>query len=108
VRGPLRDRCQQDHFPNASDIFHYFIIPNTQYAISVVGQPLIPDSVPFVSSVLATIHLDDEPLFPADKIDNVGPDWLLANKFEAIHSTRPDILPQRAFSSGRIFPKQPG
>jgi hypothetical protein len=32
--------------------------------------------------MLAAIHFEDEPPFPANKVDDVRADWLLANKFE--------------------------
>jgi hypothetical protein len=84
VRGEGRGgrRCGENGFPNAFDISKYFIIPKTQHAVAMIDEPSISDDVAFVSCVLAAVDFDDKPLFATNKVDDIGPDRLLADEFE--------------------------
>jgi hypothetical protein len=60
----------------------YFIIPKAQHTVAMVCKPSIADGVARVCRVLSTINLDDEPLFAAHKVYDIGTDRLLADEFE--------------------------
>jgi hypothetical protein len=96
--GRRRRRCGEDGLPNAFDIskdfiipspsfqvLHskYFIIPETQHTIAMIGKPSIADDVASVSRALAAINFDDKPLFATHKVNDIGADRLLADEFEA-------------------------
>ena len=40
----------------------------------MIGEPLIALGIALVIGMLTTVHLDDEPLLPADKVDEIRPD----------------------------------
>jgi hypothetical protein len=88
VRGRCRRRCGEDGFPNAFDISKYFIIPETQHTIAVIGEPSNSDGVAFVSRVLAAIDFYDKPLFATDKVNDIGTDRLLADEFKIAEPSR--------------------
>jgi hypothetical protein len=88
VRGRRRRRCGEDHIPNAFDISKYFIIPETQHTIAMIGEPSIADDVAFVGRVLAAIDFDDKPLFATHKVNDIGADGLLPHEFEVAEPSR--------------------
>ena len=73
-----------DDFEYACHIFQYFVIPETENAIVVIGKPFISDLVSRVVRMLATVGLDDETTLTAYEIDRIGPQRLLTNKLEPI------------------------
>jgi hypothetical protein len=70
------------------------MIPETHNAVVVLRQPPISDAVLFVIAMLAAVDLDDQSRFPADEIDNVGANWLLANKLLSFNRPRTQSIPQ--------------
>ncbi len=44
--------------------------------------------------VLATVYLDDEPLFEAGKVDDVVSNWVLAAELLALELSAPEGLPE--------------
>jgi hypothetical protein len=47
----------------------------------MLDEPSIADNVALAVGVLATIDLDDEPLFSTDEVYDIRPDGLLAYEF---------------------------
>jgi hypothetical protein len=50
----------------------------------MIHEPLVAYRVLLAFSVLAAIKLDDETAFTANKIDEIRPDWFLANEFASV------------------------
>ena len=87
MRGPLRGRRRQDHFPNAFDIPQNVIVPKVRDPIVMIGKPPVANGIAFIHGMLAAIDLDHQPLLTTDEIDNVGSNRFLTHKFEAVEST---------------------
>jgi len=51
--------------------------------MATVGQPSIADNVALILSMVTTIDFNDKPLFAANEVNNIGPNWLLPDKFES-------------------------
>jgi hypothetical protein len=88
VRGALRADGSCYDFKNTVHIFQNIMIPETQDAIVVLGQPSIADAIHFAVSVLSAIDLNNHTRFPTDEIDDVGTNWLLANKLSIFDRPR--------------------
>jgi hypothetical protein len=84
VRGRLSRQGTRDRLKHAVDIPKHIVIPKTQDAISMIGQPPIAPDIVFAVRMLATIHLDNQPPFTTSKIHSKWPDRLLTNEFQSI------------------------
>jgi hypothetical protein len=93
VRGALRADSGYNDLQNAVHVFQNVVIPEPQDTVVVLGQPSIADTICFAVSVLSAIHLYNHPRFPADKIDHVGTDRLLANELAAFNRPRTRPIP---------------
>jgi hypothetical protein len=88
VRGTLHADGGCDDLQNAVHIFQNIMIPETQDAVVVLIQPSIADTICFAVSVLSAIDLDNYSRFPAQEIDDVATDRLLANKLSIFDRPR--------------------
>ena len=73
-----------DRLQNAFNVAQDFVVPKTQNAKMVLGQPSISQDITLVGRVLAAIDLNDDTLFSANKIDHVGSNGFLPNELESI------------------------
>ena len=76
--------------------------------MTLVSKPLIAHGVPLVGSVLTAIDFDDETLFTANEIDDVGADRLLTDEFVPIERAGAQAIPQARFGFGGIEPEVSG
>ena len=88
VRGTLRADSGCYDFEDAVHILQNIVIPESQDSVVVLSQPPVADAVRFTVSVLPTIDLQNQTRFPADKIDNVRANRLLANELAAFDRSR--------------------
>jgi hypothetical protein len=93
VRGTLHADSGCYDLKNAVHIFQTVMIPESQDAIVVLSQPSVANSILLVVRMLATIDLDNESRFPADEIDDVGADRLLANELAAFDRSGTQSIP---------------
>ena len=98
MRGRCRRRSCKDCVPNAFDIAQH-LVPETQNAITMVGEPSITHDVASAIGVLAGIDLDDEPFLSTNKIDDITPNWLLTHKFESAERPRTEVSPKLLFGA---------
>jgi hypothetical protein len=99
---------RENYIPNAFDISQHLVIPETQHAIMMLGEPSIPHGVASAPGMLAAIDLDDEPLLAADKIDDVPADRLLTDEFVPAQRSRTKVSPKLSLGGRRVFPQSPG
>ncbi len=94
VRGRIGGEGIGYGLQHAIHIARYLMIPETQDAVAVFVQPLIPHDVPFAVRVLAAIDFDDQPFLAANKIDNIATERLLAHKPVTFDRTGAKLIPK--------------
>ena len=97
VRGRVGGEGIGYSLQDAIHIARYLMIPETQDAVVVFVQPLIPHDVPFAVRVLAAIDFDDQLFLTANKIHDKAAEGLLAHKFVAFYRTGPKSVPKAQF-----------
>ena len=107
VRGSLRE-CSRDYFKNARHICQHVVIPESQNVLFMLGKPFVANGIARVVGVLAAIHFNDETMFPANQVNCVRTDWLLANEFKSVQPARPELTPERRFGFRHCLPQIPG
>ena len=80
--GVLSAQRNPDRLYDAVDILHDVVVPESQNAKAMFGEPSIAGGVASALGVLAAIDLDDKALLSTDKIDDVRSNRFLANEFE--------------------------
>jgi hypothetical protein len=96
----FRGQRSCDRLQHPFHIAKHVVVPESDDAVSAVRKPLIPNSVSFVSRVLAAIQLKDKSPLTTNKIDDVRAYWFLSNKLMVGQPARPDAVPQLEFSVG--------
>jgi hypothetical protein len=71
----------------------------------MIDEPLTPNCIALVHSVLATVNFNYESSFTANEIDNVWSNGFLPYKFDALERSRTKVLPTSSFRRGRILPQ---
>lgn len=89
------------------DVLHYVVVPKPWQSIVMLIEPTITDGIVLAFRMLAAIDFNDEAAFAADKINDVGTDWLLANKFASAEQAGSQTTPQFAFSIRRLPSQSP-
>lgn len=84
-------------FQNAGRICENVVVPEAQNAVPLLSKESIPHGVTRVRSVLPAIDLDNEASLPADEIDDIGADRLLANKLKSAKGSRTKVTPEFQF-----------
>src|SRR5690349_367807 len=74
----------------------------------MIGEPFVARNISQIVYVLAAVDLDHQPAFPADEIDDIRADRLLAHEFAAIDRARAQPIPQLALCVGGVAAKPPG
>jgi hypothetical protein len=85
------------------------MIPESQNPVTQgfqIGRPLAISVL--LHLMLATIGLNHQLGFKADKINNVRLDHQLAPEPETTATTRPKLMPQQAFCIRHLTSEQPG
>jgi hypothetical protein len=59
----------------------------------VFDEPTVSQPILLTVCVLPAVNLNDQPSFPADKIDNIGTDRFLPHELVAFYRSRPKSLP---------------
>lgn len=98
-------KCGKNRFKDCSTFFGYFMVPKTQDGISSTIQPHGSCFVRQVSSMMKPIDFDNQPFFPTQKIDDVGPEWDLSRKFISIQPPVSQIPPEPIFFLGFVPPQ---
>jgi hypothetical protein len=80
VRGAIRWQGRRNHFKYTVHIAKHVIIPESQHAISMLGEPPVAHRVALVDRVLAAVDFNDEPLLATNEIDDVGSDRFLTDE----------------------------
>jgi len=63
-------------------LLQYLVVPKAQYRIALIAQPIVSLLiVGHLLSMVATIDLNDQPLFHANKINDVATDGFLSFEF---------------------------
>src|SRR6516162_11426537 len=85
---------RQQRLENAIEILDHIIVPDTDHPITERAKYTI--AVPIVAAfrVLASVELDNQAPFAANKVDVILTDWLLADKFEAAQLPAAKTRPQ--------------
>ena len=96
VRGSLRERGG-NRFQNPRHMEQNVVIPESQQAIIMLDEPFIADHVVRAFRMLASVHLDNEVTFPANEVDDIATNRLLADEFVTAQAARPQSMPQRIF-----------
>jgi hypothetical protein len=100
VRGSVRERGRYC-FENTSHIPQHVVVPEPQNSIVVIDKPFIPSHVVQVVGVLASVHLNNETTFAADKINGIRADRLLPDEFVTVEAAGSEPIPQRFLRLGR-------
>jgi hypothetical protein len=77
-----------DHFQNTVHIGQNIIVPKPQDAVVALLKPSIANPVLVAIGMLAAINLDNNSLVPANEIDDIAANRLLANELAAADGTR--------------------
>ena len=104
---PLRERGRY-RFENARQIRQHVVIPESQNTIVVIGKPSIADHIARVVGVLAAVHLDNQAVLTADKVDRISTDWFLANELVTAQVARAQAIPQSSLGVGGNLSQVPG
>jgi len=107
VRGSLRERSR-DYFKNARHIAQHIVIPEPQNTVVVIDKPFVANGILRVVGALAAIDFNDATMFPANQINCVRTDRLLANEFKSVQPARPELIPERRFGFRHCLPQIPG
>ena len=107
LRGTRRKRGSNG-FEHPRYVPQHVVVPEPQNSVIVIEKPLVANHIARVVGVMPSIHLNNKTTFTANKVDRVGTNRLLPNKFVAIQPARPEEVPQSGFSFGASFSQAPG
>jgi hypothetical protein len=107
VRGRFRED-NHDCFKNAGYVAKHIIIPEPQFPVVVIDEPLVANSIARIVRMLSSVDFNDEATFTANQIDGVWTDRLLPDELVATQRARPEAIPQRIFGVGRIAAQTSG
>jgi hypothetical protein len=107
VRGSIRE-YGNNRFKYSCHVAQHVVIPKTQKAVVVIGEPLFANHIVRTVGVLSSVRLDNKATFAANQIDRVRPDRFLPHEFVSIEPARPQAKPQRRFRIGGSSPQAPG
>ena len=107
VRGSFLKRSR-NVFKNARQVAENVVVPKSQNTIVVIDEPFVANHVARVVGVLASIQLNNETTFTADKVDSVGTDRLLPNKFVTVQPARSKLVPENCLCVGGVSSQMPG
>jgi len=94
VRGSIRGQGAEYNFQYTVGIAQHFIVPEAKHFVTAVSQPSISNGVSLVSCMLTTIDFNDEIPLPANKIDDIWSNGILAIKFEPAERARSQPIPK--------------
>jgi hypothetical protein len=100
VRGSFRELSRND-FKNTRHVAEDVIVPKSQDAIVMIGEPFVANHIARVIGMLATVYLNNETTLAADKINCVRANRLLPNELVTIEPARPQSIPQSRFGFRR-------
>ena len=95
-------------FKNARQVAENIIVPKSQNAIFAIDKPFVTSHIARVVGVLASIQLNNETTLTTDKVDCVGTDRLLPNKFVTVQPARPKLVPESCLCVGGASSQMPG
>jgi hypothetical protein len=85
---------RQQRLENAIEILNHIIVPDTDHPITEGAKCTIALPIVAAFRVLASVELDNQAPFAANKVDVILTDWLLADKFVAAELPGADSCPQ--------------
>jgi hypothetical protein len=92
---------RQDCFQNPFAILQHLIVPEAKHLPPLARQISVTDIVTKAFCVLRAVSLDNQLSPNAKKVDNVGADWDLPAKLQAVQATIAQEAPQAQFAVGR-------
>src|ERR1700735_662380 len=93
----MRVNCLQNPFT----ILQHLVVPEPKDLSALVLQIGVSDIVAKAFCVLRSVGLDDQLSANAKKVDNVGADWDLPAKLNAVQATVAQKTPEAQFAVGR-------
>ena len=107
VRGSFRKRSR-NIFKNARQVAENVVVPKSQNTVVVIDKPFVANHVARVVGVLTSIQLNNETTFTADKVDSVGTDRLLPNKFLTVQPAPSKLVPESCLCVVSVSSQMPG
>jgi|ERR1700735_862750 hypothetical protein len=93
----MRVNCLQNPFA----ILQHLVVPEAKHFPALVRQITVTDIVTNAFGVLGPVGFDDQLSANAKKVDNVGADWDLPAKLNAVQATVAQKTPEAQFAVGR-------
>jgi hypothetical protein len=106
VRGSL-PKGDGNRFKNPSQVAQYVVVPESQDAMVVVGEPFVASSVATTVRMLTAVYLHNQTAFAAYEVHRVRSDRLLSDELVSIQSARSQTIPECPFRIRRRASQAP-
>jgi hypothetical protein len=95
-------------FEDAVALAKKFPIPDAKYAVTVVGEPPIPDLVTNTVCVLRSVEFHNQPCLETSEVRDVRADRGLSTELEFRESSVAKDAPKTVFMFGLVAAQSPG